>query len=126
MSKPFNLEAAIAGEPVETRAGNKVTEFHYFATDKGNYPITAVISGYREIYTKRGNFLADDVCDMRDLVMSSKKRKAWHCVCMYKGELIVPILWGETEEELRKRVADSSVSSVDAVILGTYCTEWEE
>ena len=123
MSKPFNLEAAVAGEPVETRAGNKVTEFHYFATDKGDYPITVVITGSKRGYTKEGGFLADGMYDMRDLVMSSKKHKAWHCVCMYQGKLIVPQLWCETEEELRKMVADSSV---DAVILGTYCTEWEE
>ena len=123
MSKPFNLEAAIAGEPVETRAGNKVTEFHYFATDKGDYPITAVISGKKCGYTKEGSFFTDGACDKRDLVMTPKKRQVWHCVCMYQGKLIVPTLWGDTEEELRKMVEGGSV---DAVILGTYCTEWEE
>ena len=123
MSKPFNLEAAIAGEPVETRGGGKVTEFHYFATDKGDYPITAIISGRKCGYTKAGSFFTDGACDNRDLVMAAKKRHAWHCVCMCQGKLVVPLIWCNTEEELRSRVASSDV---DAVILGTYCTEWEE
>lgn len=42
--KPFNLEKALAGEPVLTRDGRAVTQLHKFNIEKA-YPLRAVLDG---------------------------------------------------------------------------------
>lgn len=41
--KPFNLEEALAGKPVVTRDGRKVTEIYHFKTEGSSFPVCAII-----------------------------------------------------------------------------------
>ena len=72
--KPFNLERALAGDPVVTRDGREVTEIYYFETCIKPYPVAAISNGIVRVYTKRGSALADDVPDPLDLFMAPKNR----------------------------------------------------
>lgn len=45
MSRPFDLDAAVRGEPVVTRDGEKVTELYYFKTTNETRKLCAVIEG---------------------------------------------------------------------------------
>lgn len=52
--KPFDLEKALAGEPVVTRDGNPVTQVTKFDCDSA-YPLRAVIDGKIISFTTNGN-----------------------------------------------------------------------
>jgi hypothetical protein len=43
--KPFNLEKALAGDPVVTRDGQKVTGIYHFEKSKTGFPVIAHIEG---------------------------------------------------------------------------------
>lgn len=68
--KPFNLERALAGDKVVTRAGKEVTELHYFNTVNTEYMVYAVIDGATYVYNKDGKRPARNA--MQDLLMSPK------------------------------------------------------
>lgn len=53
--KPFNLERALAGEPVVTRAGVEVTQMHLFDTIS-TFPLVCVVSGYTEVFLADGRY----------------------------------------------------------------------
>jgi hypothetical protein len=65
--KPFDLERALAGDPVVTRDGRKVTEIHYFKTLEDRYFILAVIDGSAHHFKENGRRF-DFECDC-DLLM---------------------------------------------------------
>ncbi|MCE5180581.1 MAG: hypothetical protein LLG15_02150 [Betaproteobacteria bacterium] len=52
--KPFNLEKALAGEPVVTRDGIPVTDFHYFEREKSVFKVCALVDGIVERFTADG------------------------------------------------------------------------
>lgn len=121
MSKPFNLKAALAGKPVETRDGRKVTEIHHFKTITGYCSVIAVVDGIFQSHRANGQW--GDSPGYNDLVMASKKHQIWHCVYKYKGGIHVSDACYATETDVW---AHMNNCLPDAVILGTYCTEWEE
>jgi hypothetical protein len=53
--KPFDLEKALAGEPVVTRDGQAVTQLTKFDCDS-EYPLCAVIDGVLITYTINGSY----------------------------------------------------------------------
>ena len=120
MSKPFNLEAALAGEPVETKGGVKATEVYYLKTHEGACPVVAVVAGIMQTYRPDGQW--GTFPGYHDLVMASKKHQVWHCVYKYKGDTRTSATYGTKDSCLHHIVWEFP----DAVILGTYCTEWEE
>lgn len=72
MSKPFNLEDALAGFPVETKLGVPVTKLVYFEGTDEPYPIVAVTNNQINTYTLEGRFSLS-APDEGDLVMSDPK-----------------------------------------------------
>lgn len=79
--KPFNLEAALAGEPVITRSGEEVTQITLFKIDNP-YPVFGIIGGQIFAFSPTGkNHLNRDTAN--DLFMASKKRVVW--VNLYKN-----------------------------------------
>jgi hypothetical protein len=77
--KPFNLEAALRGEPLITRDGRKVLEIHFFKeTDKENQCIVyhAEDSPLRAAYIK-GNCIYSGEEDDGDLFMKVQKKKLY-------------------------------------------------
>lgn len=75
--KPFCLAKAKAGEPLVTRDGRAVTDFHHFPTCNSYYQCMAVIDGERFSHTTNGHEYRDASESPRDLFMAPKKRTLW-------------------------------------------------
>jgi hypothetical protein len=62
--KPFNLDKALAGEPVVTRCGYQVTHInHYRTADQSGFCITALVHGLSvevETFKKTGYFTSGE------------------------------------------------------------------
>ncbi len=106
--KPFNLQKALAGEPVITREGKQVTEIHHFKTRNDKFNVIAIIDGYYRTFDESGNYSLTD--NSNDLFMKSQIVEYW--VNVYKRE-----------EKLR--VGASHLSQEDAIdnishAFGTY------
>jgi hypothetical protein len=72
--KPFNLEKALAGEPVVTRDGREVTEIAYFHTkDSSEFNVVCIVKGISQWYTKEGNS-AINIKTRNDLFMAEPER----------------------------------------------------
>lgn len=86
--KPFDLERALAGDPVVTRGGKKVLELHYFKNIKLNYPLVAVVEEQELLmaYTEKGIYVGykDNIESENDLFMAPKTKKLWIAVCKTK------------------------------------------
>jgi hypothetical protein len=54
--KSFDLNKAIAGEPIFTRDGRRVTEWHYFKGVMTEWSVFAMVNGQVNAYTKDGRF----------------------------------------------------------------------
>lgn len=53
--KDFNLERALAGEPVMTKSGKKVSEIYYFKSVNENLlPVVCIIEGIYHYYSIHG------------------------------------------------------------------------
>lgn len=68
--RPFNLEAAINGEPLITRAGTPAKFIQYDATGKQHrfgLPVCVEVDGYQHWYTEDGKFLCGNIQNAKDL-----------------------------------------------------------
>ena len=74
--KPFDLEEALAGEPVVTRDGRKVT--HITKIPNHNF-IVGIIEDVKQIpqWASSGNFLNDHYTHPCDLFMYIEKKSVW-------------------------------------------------
>jgi hypothetical protein len=77
----FNLERALAGEPVCTRDGNEVTQLTYFEAPKDPYPVVGVLEGEVCGWQTNGRFLESENIS-KDLIMKPKENAIW--VNLYK------------------------------------------
>jgi hypothetical protein len=74
--KPFDLEAALDGAPVQTRDGRPVTQLTHF-TVASDYSLAGVIEGYLYQWKLDGS-LPSSLDDSRlDLVMAPVKKTGW-------------------------------------------------
>lgn len=82
--KPFDLKAALAGAPVRTRAGKKITSI-FHAPEAKEYPVIAIIDGDVFTFTATGRVYGSLArCENhRDLFLESTTREAW--VNVYDG-----------------------------------------
>lgn len=122
--KQFDLEKAIAGEPVVTRNGAPV---RIICTDKegDEFPIVALLKGDNcdmiTTYTKDGHCLSDrETAD--DLFMAPKKKDGWVNICITEdgyAEVYDTTIYVSKEKAIQNR--DTAE--------GYVCTtkvEWEE
>ena len=89
---PFNIEAAKAGKPIQTRDGRKVS-FVGLVCHAVDYPVVVYVYNSRAVacYTPDGKlFHHDRTEEASDLVMSPEKIKGW--VNVY-GSSVVGILF---------------------------------
>lgn len=101
--EPFDLERALAGEPVVTRDGREVTEIHFFKTDQGDYPLIAVIDENQEAFTKDGFFASSrEECES-DLFMKPKVVEGWINVYQ-EGDSIWTSFAHESEERAKQTI----------------------
>lgn len=71
--KPFNLEEALAGKPVVTTEGKKVTVLHYFEDIRSTYPLLGIMDGQIINFTKEGKYtISSD--SVHDLVMQEEEK----------------------------------------------------
>lgn len=75
--QPFNLERALAGDPVQTKDGKPVTQLVLFNEVDDNYPIRAVIDGCIHSITVCGKFWGNNSESGMDLFMAPVKREGW-------------------------------------------------
>jgi len=116
--KPFNLEEAKAGKPVQTRDGRSV---RIICFDKlgGNYPIIALLDkGGEEIvtYTYEGKLRRAGGDHEYDLFMVPKKNKGW--INIYPNNVIGSTRIYETREKALIEQTSNAITCVEI--------EWEE
>jgi hypothetical protein len=81
--KKFNLEKALAGEPVVTRDGQKVTQLTLFEIND-QYPLRGVINMILLRFPKEGIFDLSLKNHPLDLFMAPEKKSVW--VNVYEKE----------------------------------------
>ena len=110
MMKTFNLERALAGDPVITRAGEPVEQLHKFDTIE-NDCIFGVVEG--EVYSWRigGEFYKEGESD-KDLFMVIKKHRGW--INIYRGNdgyRLDPMIYSSPRSAMEKTpfLVDSTI-----------------
>ena len=78
----FNLERALAGEPVITRDGREVTQLVKFDAPGANYALRGVSDGEIRSWTTDGRFSTFSENSPKDLFMKPKENAIW--VNVYK------------------------------------------
>lgn len=81
--KPFNLERALAGDPVVTRGGQEVTQLHLFSAINCDYPLVGVVDNDILAFTKEGYYRIGDKKSAFGLLMAPVKKEIW--VNIYEG-----------------------------------------
>jgi hypothetical protein len=83
--KEFNLESALAGKPVVTRNGKKVTELYLFKSAKLIQPLYGIIEGDEDVLAWTTNGIYHPTKETGfDLFMVEQKKSVW--VNVYKGD----------------------------------------
>ena len=84
MSKPFDLEAAKRGEPIQTRDGTPAKFVAYEpGVAPGNCSVIVLANGYLTMRYADGASRSDRQPSDADLVMAPRKRTVW--VNFYQG-----------------------------------------
>lgn len=105
----FDLERALAGEPVITRDGREVTEIHLFKTVKTDYPLIVVVGGDNHEYTEEGKFNIN-VSSNDDLFMKPKVIEGW-----FNVYLVGVKIWTSSAYESEER-AKQNIGNFDTYI----------
>jgi hypothetical protein len=118
--KPFNLQEALAGKPVVTRDGRKVTDIHHFPGGS-NYTIAAVTDrGDLLTFASTGEFNGlNHIPNSQDLFMASDKKEGW--INLYPVKYGPPIrgaIFHDTEQDARKHASSDLITTIRI--------EWEE
>lgn len=71
--KPFNLERALAGDPVVTRDGKTVHEVHLFKKENVPYSVAALLDTCIYSYKTDGTFFNSSIPHHSDLFMAPTK-----------------------------------------------------
>lgn len=120
--KPFDLEAALRGEPVVTRDGREVTQVTNFDAPNDPNPVVAVIDGNTQSFTLTGAYFGQGKENEYDLFMVTKtvKKEGW--VNLYKSddeEIAVFTGHGHNTKEAAEEEASPKC-------IATVKIEWEE
>lgn len=91
--KPFDLERALAGDPVVTRDGRPVTQLTKFDAGHDGDPVYGVFNDNAGSWSVDGQHLTDRGTGL-DLFMAPKKRTVWVNMC-FDGKAY----WYDSEED---------------------------
>ena len=101
--KKFNLKEAMAGKPVLTRNGKKVTNITYFAVDDSDLPcVYGLVDGYVESWHIKGQEVLGAKNDL-DLFMAFEKTSVWINVYEYPDGGIIIDGWHNSIEKAKNR-----------------------
>jgi hypothetical protein len=104
MWQPFNLQKAITGEPIFTRKGIAIQEWHYFeSVTTTHWSVFAVVDGQVTAYTKEGRFNSSESPTKDsplDLMMKAPIIEKWMNL-YHKGDKLYLGMHFNTEEEAK-------------------------
>lgn len=104
----FNLERALAGEPVITRDGKEVTEIHHFKTYSAEHSVYAVVEGILKSFTIEGEYNSYSPSEStNDLFMKPKVIEGWVNVYQKRDVLLVGESW-TTKENAEKNIGKNN------------------
>ena len=110
----FNLERALAGEPVITRNGKEVTQLVYFHDVTHKYCVYGVVGGQVKTWCIDGKFFYDDPWEGNaDLFMKPKENAIW--VNVYKrsdGALVAGHYYDSEAKAKEKSLGRNYLKSV--------------
>jgi hypothetical protein len=103
--KPFDLEKALAGEPVVTRDGQKIIDIHYFKYVKTKFPLVVHIENNSSVdhYTIKGKWTEDFENEELDLFMYEPLIEMWVNLYQSGNEISIGALY-KTEELAKQEV----------------------
>ena len=84
--KPFNIERALAGDPVVTRCGDPVFDLSRPPNATGRYVLVGVHNGYIETWTLDGRYNSAGNETRLDLFMATKKKEVWARAIRFTSE----------------------------------------
>ncbi len=119
--KPFNLERALAGDPVVTRDGRPVTQIAKFDI-KHPYPVVITIGGDISHYTIDGRFFeGSESCG--DLFMAQKQVTKW--INLIRGKVTEQVRFDscylyDSEEAARQEIQNHKYFHLIRTISITY------
>ncbi len=124
VNKPFNLERALAGDPVVTRDGRKVLWIAHCSPAKREYQVQALVEGiaYPLSLNADGRYNCYDEY-RHDLFMAPKKRTVWARFYRHEDGSILSSEWYDTKEMASKMAPEVSESPN---YIGVYQIEIEE
>ena len=106
--KPFNLERALAGDPVVTRNGRPVTQIHNFSVADDPYSLRGVVDETIKARTPiMGKAWLTGAESAMDLFMAPKTRTVW--VNLYPSEC--SLISGDYVYHESEEAADSNASA---------------
>lgn len=123
--KPFDLERALAGDPVVTRDGRKAKIIYHYLKGAIYYSIVAVVEEDDDTetvltYTLDGEAFIGNR-SMNDLFMDSIKHEGW--INIYRSEdFLNPHYAGKAIYDTEKRAKTGATSNC----IATTKIEWEE
>lgn len=145
--KPFDLKKALAGAPVQTTDGRRVSEIHFFRTAMALRQVIAVIEGHTKEYDIDGmlsNAISTEFM-AGALVMTPNKKEGWvnlyrvlkfdgtpgESVYVRHSEVFPSAEWAEKSHQLdlanRHCSAQQKNPSIDrSVNIACVRIEWEE
>jgi hypothetical protein len=106
--KPFDLQKALAGDPVITRDGKPVTEIHHFKTWKDEFRVFGEIRGILRKFKEDGRFVLNSDSDM-DLFMAETSETGFWINVFYDKDRNMPWLGVnryQTKEEAEEHLTD--------------------
>ena len=100
--KTFNLEEALAGKPVITRDGRKVTEIHHFKTvsDDEKFSVFSVIDGIVYSHYANGSYLSNEANSGSDLFMEEPIVECWVNVYYWDGRIFTSRSFSTKEQAI--------------------------
>ena len=119
--KPFDLEKALAGEPVVTRDGKPVSHITKFPAKNSRWQLCAVVDGFIEPFSEDGMHIFLRPQDLFMVENPKVKKEGWINVYKHKSlELIAECGGGVycNEEKAKKSAASTCIATVKI--------EWEE
>ena len=114
--KPFDLERALSGDPIQTRSGKPFIQIHKFDT-KDDDCLYGVVDGEVLSFTKDGRFNPSYGISEYDLFMAPKVREYW--VNVYRNKNGSLEMGAEYESEEKAKSEKDAASSFSLTYITT-------